>query len=178
MNIKYNAVILDNDNIDTDIIIPKQFLKQTTKDGLGEYVFYEWRYNEDGTKNNHILNKDKFNVLITRDNFGCGSSREHASWALKDYGFKLIIAQSFSDIFYRNWLNNHQLPIKLSKSNINDILENNEIEIVLNLEDKIININGINYPFSLSNKMHKRLLYDIDEVDYTLQFIEKIKEFE
>lgn len=178
---EYKSIILNCDNIDTDIIIPKQFLKQTSKNNLGRYAFYEWRYDANSEKKDSILNhkaNQGYNVLITRKNFGCGSSREHAAWALSDYGFEIIIAASFSDIFYRNWLNNHQLPITLDINDIDLILNYDHHDIKLNLRDKIITINNIDYEIKLSNKMHLRLLEKIDDIDYTLKHQDKIKEYE
>jgi len=114
-----------NDNIDTDQLIPKQYLKSTEKTGFGKYLFDEWRYNEDGSDNlNFNLNKAEYKkgtILITGDNFGCGSSREHAAWALQDYGFHVIVAGGYSGIFYMNWLNNGHLPITLPKEDRDEL---------------------------------------------------------
>ena len=114
--------VIDIDNIDTDMLIPKQFLKTTTRIGLGKYLFYEKRYDKDGnTKDDFVLNQkpyDKAEILVAGKNFGCGSSREHAPWALKDFGIKVIIAESFADIFYNNCFENLILPIVLKKDEI------------------------------------------------------------
>lgn len=178
---QYKTVILAHDNIDTDIIIPTQFLKRTTKDGLGKYAFFEWRYNSDGTKRESILNdidNQGYNVLIARENFACGSSREHAAWALNDFGFEVIIAASFSDIFYRNWLNNHHLPIILDVEAIDKIVAQGYADVAIDLENLKVTINEKSYPIKLSRKMHDRLIHNIDEIDYTLKFIDKIKQFD
>jgi 3-isopropylmalate dehydratase, small subunit len=177
---KYNVMILNYDNIDTDIIIPKQFLKQTTKDGLGQYAFYDWRQDNEESQNKIVITNESrdYNVLITGANFGCGSSREHAAWALHDYGFEVIIASSFSDIFYRNWLNNHQLAIILSKETIRKIISEDVTSFELDLANKTIIINEKTYQFNLSQKMHQKLLEKIDEIDYTFKFIEEIKNYE
>ena len=176
-----NAIVLNYDNIDTDIIIPKQFLKTIDKNNLGQYAFYEWRYDSNGNKKNTILNNNEnknFNVLITKENFGCGSSREHAVWSLIDYGFETIIASSFSDIFYRNWLNNMKLPIVLEKSKIEEII-NSEIEsIKIDLKNKFVKINNTIYYFEISKKMQSRLLENIDEIDYTMNLLKEIEKYE
>ena len=117
--------VIDIDNIDTDMLIPKQFLKTTTRIGLGKYLFYEKRYDKDGNKNDDfVLNQkpyDKAEILVAGKNFGCGSSREHAPWALKDFGIKVIIAESFADIFYNNCFENLILPVVLKKDDIDYI---------------------------------------------------------
>ncbi len=178
---KYQAMILEYDNIDTDIIIPKQFLKITDKNNLGQYAFYEWRYQSDGTKKATILNQNedkKYNILITKNNFGCGSSREHAAWSLVDYGFEVIIASSFSDIFYRNWLNNMKLPIILAKDEIAEIMKMKIEGIEVDIANKKVTINDKIYNFNLSKKMQHRLLENIDEIDYTMKYIDEIERFE
>lgn len=113
---------LDKNNVDTDQIIPKQFLTSVSRDGFAEAMFYDWRYLADGSPNpDFVVNKPEYqgaSILLTRDNFGCGSSREHAPWAIKQYGFNVIIAQSFADIFFNNSVNNGMLLIQLSKTNI------------------------------------------------------------
>lgn len=120
--IKSKATPLDMANIDTDQIIPKQFLKLVQRTGYGKYLFYDWRFDKNGElKPNFVLNDPKYQgreILVTRDNFGSGSSREHAVWALEDYGFKAIIAPSFADIFYSNCFKNGILPIKLNASDV------------------------------------------------------------
>ncbi|MGL4382941.1 MAG: 3-isopropylmalate dehydratase small subunit [Bacilli bacterium] len=177
----YKAIILNQDNIDTDIIIPKQFLKITSTKDLGQYAFYEWRYDALQNPKEHILNEKAnqgYNVLITAHNFGCGSSREHAAWALADYGFDIIIASSYSDIFYRNWLNNHKLPIILKKDELEWINNQDDLVIDLDLENKVITINNRQFNITLSNKMHQRLLKGIDDIDFTLAYLDKITAFE
>ena len=124
------TVPLDRVNIDTDQIIPKQFLKRIERTGYGKYLFYDWRFNQDGSLNiEFILNKDKYknaSILLTGENFGSGSSREHAPWALNDYGFQIIIAPSFADIFYNNCFQNGILPIKLSKEKVKKMIGKSE----------------------------------------------------
>ena len=125
------TVPLDRVNIDTDQIIPKQFLKRIERTGFGQFLFYDWRFNQDGSLNKEfILNEDKYksaSILLTGENFGTGSSREHAPWALNDYGFQIIIAPSFADIFYNNCFQNGILPIKLSKENVKNLIQKSEM---------------------------------------------------
>ncbi|MGM8891933.1 3-isopropylmalate dehydratase small subunit, partial [Psychrobacter sp. 1Y1] len=122
------AVILDSANVDTDQIIPKQFLSKVTRDGFGVHLFHDWRYLDDaGDKPNpdFTLNKPRYkgaSVLVSQENFGCGSSREHAPWALADFGFKVIIAPSFADIFYGNSINNGLLPVKLADAEVKQLM--------------------------------------------------------
>jgi 3-isopropylmalate/(R)-2-methylmalate dehydratase small subunit len=175
------AMILNYDDIDTDIIIPTSFLKVTAKEGLGKYAFYEWRYDSEGNKTNHITNNNEdksYNILIARNNFGCGSSREHAAWALDDYGFEVIIAASFSDIFYRNWLNNFKIPVILSIEDIDEIIQSKDIDITVNLQDKKLTINNKEYNIDLSEKTHKKLLERIDDIDYTMKYNNDIERYE
>ena len=118
-------VPLDRSNVDTDQIIPKQFLKRIERTGFGQFLFFDWRFLNDGTNNpEFVLNRPEYagaSVLLTRRNFGCGSSREHAPWALEDYGFRAIIAPSFADIFYNNCFKNGLLPIQLDEAAVDDL---------------------------------------------------------
>src|ERR671924_103772 len=124
--LKSKATPLDRVNVDTDQIVPKQFLKLVNRTGFGKYLFYDWRFDTDGKpRNDFVLNNPKYSsrqILLTRDNFGSGSSREHAVWAILDYGFKAIIAPSFADIFYNNCLRNGLLPVVLPEPTVDDIL--------------------------------------------------------
>src|SRR5574338_391652 len=134
--IKSIATPLDKVNVDTDQIVPKQFLKLIQKTGFGQYLFYDWRYEKDSTpKKDFVLNNPEFKnskILLARDNFGCGSSREHAVWALLDYGFRVVISTSFADIFYNNCFKNGILPIKVSETALQQLFETTtEIEIDL-----------------------------------------------
>lgn len=177
----YKVMVLNYNDIDTDIIIPTQFLKVTTRQGLGKFAFYEWRYDSDGNKLNHITNQNEdksYNVILTKNNFGCGSSREHAAWALSDYGIDIIIAASFSDIFYRNWLNNFKLPIILDIEEIERLIKSKKIDIGLKLEDKKIVINKKEYDINISDKIQKKLIDKIDDIDYTLQYVDDIDTYE
>ena len=182
---KYEGTIVPimNDNIDTDQLIPKQYLKSIEKTGFGDYVFDEWRYNEDGTDNmNFNLNKPEYKkgtILITRDNFGCGSSREHAAWALQDYGFHVIVAGGYSGIFYMNWLNNGHLPITLSERERLELaaLSGNE-KVIVDLENNKLSANGKEYTFELEETWKQRLLKGLDSIGLTLEYENKIRAFE
>jgi 3-isopropylmalate/(R)-2-methylmalate dehydratase small subunit len=169
---------LDRVNVDTDQIIPKQFLKRIERNGFGKFLFYDWRYLKDGTLNpefelNRPENQDA-SILVTNENFGCGSSREHAPWALQDYGFHVIIAPSFADIFYNNCLKNGLLPIKLEKKDIEYLLEKaNDANYTLkvSLEKQIVEDEYIFCrSFSIDGYWKEMLLKGWDEIDITLQY--------
>ena len=183
--IKFEGTIVPimNDNIDTDQLIPKQYLKSTEKTGFGKYLFDEWRYNEDGSDNlDFNLNKSEYKkgtTLITGDNFGCGSSREHAAWALQDYGFHVIVAGGYSGIFYMNWLNNGHLPITLSKEERLELSKlSGDAVITVDLENNKLSANGKDYFFNLEESWKERLLKGLDSIGLTLQYEDKIKEYE
>ncbi|QJC31093.1 3-isopropylmalate dehydratase small subunit [Enterobacteriaceae endosymbiont of Macroplea mutica] len=188
IQLKYIGVIapLDISNIDTDAIIPKQFLQKNIKHGFGKYLFYYWRYiNKNQINPKFILNQQKFknaNILLTRDNFGCGSSREHALWALIDYGIKVIIASSYADIFYNNAINNKLLLIILSKKDINKLFliikEQPGITCVINIQDKIINIANKYFSFHIDKYVLQFILNDADQIDITMKYYKKINIFE
>ena len=172
-------------NIDTDMIIPKQFLKTIKRSGLGEGLFYEMRYNEKGNLNkNFILNEKPFSdskILITFENFGCGSSREHAPWALKDFGISVILAISFADIFFNNCFKNGILPIKLNKEKIDFIISNlpkyrNILKV--NLVNQVIKIGTTEIKFDIENHRKESLLNGWDDIDLTLKHKEKINSYE
>ena len=182
---KYEGTIVPimYDNIDTDQLIPKQFLKSIKRTGFGDFVFDEWRYNEDRSNNVEFnLNKPEYKagtILITGENFGCGSSREHAAWALQDYGFEVIIAGSYSDIFYMNWLNNGHLPITLPKEDRDELSKlSGDTVITVDLENNKLSANGKDYFFNLEETWKERLLKGLDSIGLTLQHEDKIKEFE
>ncbi len=179
--IKTIATPLDRVNVDTDQIVPKQFLKLIQKSGFGKYLFFNWRYDEnENPKKNFILNDKKYQnskILVTGDNFGCGSSREHAVWALKDYGFLVIIAPSFADIFYSNCFKNGILPIKLEEKIVKK-LQNELGEIEIDLENQILQTDNEQFSFDINSHKKKILLEGLDEISQTLQFEDKILEFE
>jgi len=184
------AAPLDRANIDTDAIIPKQFLKSIKRSGFGPNLFDEWRYLDHGevgmnnTKRplnkDFVLNQPEYQgakILLTRENFGCGSSREHAPWALEDYGFKVIIAPSFADIFYNNCFKNGLLPI-VQDNNVMDELFGFKGEITIDLESQSINANGKKYTFEVDAERKRRLLNGLDDISLTLQYKDEIKSFE
>ena len=189
------AVFLDKANVDTDQIIPKQFLKSIKRTGFGPNLFDAWRYLDKGDLNSDnskrklnpdfILNHDLYkscNILITRENFGCGSSREHAVWALTDYGFTTIIAPSFADIFKNNSYKNGLLLIEVDKEKIDEIFtqitEKKTINIEVDVHNQFIYLEEKQIPFELDDFKKKFLLDGIDEVGFTLQHQNEIEDFE
>ena len=180
---KVKSVItpLDKVNVDTDQIIPKQFLKLIQKFGFGKFLFYNWRYDEkENIKSDFVLNNSKYNnsnILVTGDNFGCGSSREHAVWALLDYGFSVIIAPSFADIFFSNCFKNGLLPISLDQK-IVEKLQQELGTISVDLEKQIIKTPIDEISFEIDPYKKKILLEGLDDISQTLQFEDKISEFE
>jgi 3-isopropylmalate/(R)-2-methylmalate dehydratase small subunit len=185
---------LSRDNVDTDQIIPKQFLKSIKKSGFGPNLFDAWRYEDEGypgqdisersINKDFILNQEKFlgaDVLLSKENFGCGSSREHAVWSLMDYGFKVVIAQSFADIFYNNCFKNGLLPIQLSKEIITklfDIAEQKK-EIEIDLLNQVIVCDGSELClFEIDPFRKECILEGLDEIGLSLKFSEDIKNFE
>ena len=186
---------IDRDNIDTDQIIPTEYLKSIKKFGYEDYLFDGWRYKDQGRlgmkkderKINHefILNNspyDESKVLLTRDNFGCGSSREHAVWALRDFGIEVVIASSFGDIFYNNCFKNGVLPLTLKKTEIEELFSvsmDNPITISVNIKDKVILFKDkLSIDFDLDDNLAERIIYGLDEIDITLKDSELIKKFE
>lgn len=181
---------LDRANIDTDAIIPKQFLKSIKRSGFGPNLFDEWRYldhGEVGMDNSKrpinpdfVLNDPQYKgaqILLTRMNFGCGSSREHAPWALEDFGFRAIIAPSFADIFYNNCFKNGILPIVLS-SEIVDSLFAYQGEIVINLQEQSVKTEDNIYNFEVDAERKRRLINGLDDIGLTLQYEDQIRSFE
>lgn len=177
------TVSLMLDNIDTDQIIPKQYLKRIERTGFGAFLFDEWRFLDDRSPNpNFALNKPErknATILIAGDNFGCGSSREHAPWALSDYGFSVIIAGSFADIFYMNCMKNALLPIVLS----NDVRQklatlNGEEEITVDLEKQEVETPFGNYSFEIEPTWKEKLLKGLDDISVTLQYEKEIIAYE
>jgi 3-isopropylmalate/(R)-2-methylmalate dehydratase small subunit len=193
-SIKGIVASIDRDNIDTDQIIPTEYLKSIKKFGFGEYLFDGWRFHDQGKLGmsidqrdlNHdfILNKETYansSVLLTRDNFGCGSSREHAVWALRDFGIKAVIASSFGDIFYNNCFKNGVLPIVLDKDQIQDLFlqyENSGSDMAINLETKLIDTGDNQISFDVDDNLLERIIYGLDDVDITLKHKDLIKRFE
>jgi len=179
--IKTIVTPLDQVNVDTDQIVPKQFLKLVQKSGFGKYLFYDWRYDSnENQKPDFVLNDKKYQnskILVTGDNFGCGSSREHAVWALQDYGFSVIIAPSFADIFYSNFFKNGILPIKLDEKTVDKLkLESSEIEV--DLENQFLRTSSEKIPFEIDPYKKKILLEGLDDIALTLKYENEIMKFE
>jgi len=185
---KGKAVPLDQANVDTDQIIPKQFLTSVSRKGFGKNLFFDWRYlNADDTapNPNFVLNYPQHqgaSVLLTRENFGCGSSREHAPWALGDYGFKVIVATSFADIFYGNCISNQILPIQLPSEQIEQLFQavssNSETEFYVDLAEQTLIVNGISYQFAISEPHKFTLTSGLDSIGQTLLHENAISQFE
>ena len=187
---------LDRPNVDTDAIIPKQFLKSIKRTGFGPNLFDDWRYldaadllNPDQQRQvnpDFVLNQspyDQASILLSRENFGCGSSREHAVWALTDYGFKTVVASSFADIFYSNSFKNGFLPIRLTEQEVDNIFEsvraNTEMKATVNLESQTIEIgSGETYQFDIEPNLKERLLKGLDDIGLTLQMSDEIRAYE
>jgi len=171
-------------NVDTDMIIPKQFLKTIKRTGLGKSLFYEMRYDENGKKNSEfVLNKPPYDnspILLTGKNFGCGSSREHAPWALLDFGIKCVISPSFADIFYNNCFKNGMLPIVLDEEKINDLAQysNRKENIEINLEEQEIKFGNKKIQFDIESFKKKCLLKGLDDIDLSLEKTDHIKNYE
>ncbi|KMZ41147.1 MULTISPECIES: 3-isopropylmalate dehydratase small subunit [Bacillales] len=178
---------LDRVNVDTDAIIPKQFLKRIERSGFGQYLFYEWRFTVEGAPiDSFILNTPAYKestVLLARNNFGCGSSREHAPWALLDYGFRCVIAPSFADIFYNNCFKNGILPIKLSEEQVDELFNRAEnkpnYQLTIDLQEQVVRDNeGLSYPFEVDSYRRYCLLNGLDDIGITLQYEDKIAAYE
>lgn len=178
---------LDRVNVDTDQIIPKQFLKRIERTGFGEFLFYDWRFLEDGSLNlDFELNQPRFEgatLLLARANFGCGSSREHAPWALQDYGFRSIIAPSFADIFYNNCFKNGLLPVVLPHQEVEELFnragKNNQYNLTVDLERQVVEDNtGYSIRFEIDPFRRECLLKGLDDIGLTLQHEEAISRYE
>tara|TARA_B100001996_G_C18438576_1_gene507464 strand:+ start:42 stop:641 length:600 start_codon:yes stop_codon:yes gene_type:complete len=171
-------------NIDTDMIIPKQFLKTIKRTGLGKNLFFEMRYDDDGKKvKEFILNKEPYtnsNILITGKNFGCGSSREHAPWALLDFGIKCIISSSFADIFYNNCFKNGMLPIVMDEKKIEELVQYSirKENIEINLAEQKIIFGNKRIHFEIDSFKKKCLLNGLDDIAMSLEKVEKISSYE
>jgi 3-isopropylmalate/(R)-2-methylmalate dehydratase small subunit len=180
------VVPLDRDNVDTDQIVPKQFLKLIERKGFGNYLFFNWRFDERGEpRQDFILNQPKYkkaSILVSRANFGCGSSREHAVWALLDYGIKAVIAESFADIFYNNAYKNGLLLITLKPEEVDEIIKKateSTLYLTINLEEqKVWEQNGVEYRFEIQKFIKERLLEGLDDIAITLKHESKIIEYE
>ncbi len=172
---------LDKVNVDTDQIVPKQFLKLVQKSGFGKFLFFNWRYDEqENEKSDFVLNDKKYEnsqILVAGDNFGCGSSREHAVWALLDYGFSVIIAPSFADIFFSNCFKNGILPITLDQKIVEKLLEETG-QVEVDLENQSIATPSEQISFEIDSYQKKILLEGLDDIAITFQYEDKISDFE
>ncbi len=172
---------LDRVNVDTDQIVPKQFLKLVQRTGFGKFLFYNWRFDADGKpKQDFVLNNPKYTdskIFLTQENFGCGSSREHAAWALKDYGFDVIIAPSFADIFYNNCFKNGILAIKLDSKIVQELFKTDAI-LSIDLQNQTITYDKKTINFDIENFRKQTLLQGLDDIASTLEYEDKIKEYE
>lgn len=187
--VRHNGLVapLDRVNVDTDQIIPKQFLKRIERTGFGQFLFYDWRFDENGKPNpDFVLNYPRYqgaSILLTRNNFGSGSSREHAPWALLDYGFRVILAPSFADIFYNNCFKNGILPIILPEETIDELFQrveaNEGYRLTVDLEEqKITDDFGLEISFEIDPYRKSCLLQGLDDIGITLQYEDAIRAYE
>ena len=188
--IKHVGIVapLDAANVDTDAIIPKQFLQKVTRTGFGQHLFNDWRFLDDkGQQPNpdFVLNKAVFkgaSSLLARENFGCGSSREHAPWALTDFGIQVVIAPSFADIFYGNSFNNQLLPIKLSEQQVDEMfnyVKNHEgCQFTVDLEAQTVTAGDKVYTFEIDSFRRHCMMNGLDSIGLTLQHVDQIKDYE
>lgn len=182
------VVPLDAANVDTDAIIPKQFLQKVTRTGFGKHLFHDWRFLDDAGEQPNpgfVMNAPRYqsaSILLARENFGCGSSREHAPWALADYGIKVMIAPSFADIFYGNSINNQMVPVRLSEAEVDELFQfvaaTEGAEITVDLETMTVSANGKQYHFEIDEFRRHCLLNGLDNIGLTLQHEDKIAEYE
>lgn len=180
------CIPLPLENIDTDQIIPARFLSLTTREGFGEYLFRDWRFDKSGNKNiQFVLNDPKYSgrILVTGKNFGCGSSREHAVWAITDYGFRAVVSSFFADIFKNNSLNNGLLPVVVSedflKNLIDKITNNPEIKVTINLKQQLLTVSsGESTTFEINPYKKECMINGHDDIDYLLNIMDVIKAYE
>ena len=180
--LRSKATPLDRVNVDTDQIVPKQFLKLVSRTGFGKYLFYDWRLDINGKpKSDFVLNNPKYSsrqILLTRNNFGSGSSREHAVWAILDYGFKAIIAPSFADIFYNNCLKNGILPVRLPDCEVDYLFSDEDLYIEIDLATQKVIAGSHNMNFEIDSFHKKLLLEGLDSIGLTLQLEDYITKYE
>jgi len=181
------AALMNRNNVDTDQIVPKQFLKKVERTGFGAHLFHDWRFNADGSDDPAFeLNNPAFKgarILVTGDNFGCGSSREHAPWAIADYGFNTIISTSFADIFYNNCFKNSILPLVVDKSKLeslmNEIAANEGVKFIVDLEQqKVSTPAGNDFDFEIEAFRKNNMLRGLDDIGLTLKHEDKISAYE
>jgi len=181
------AALMDRSNVDTDQIVPKQFLKEVQRTGFGKHLFFDWRYLPDGSPNPDFeLNKPAFKgarILVAGDNFGCGSSREHAPWAIDDYGINTIISTSYADIFYNNCFKNGILPIVVTRPQLDQLMDeirhNEGVKFTSDLEKQTITTpGGLRISFEIDGFRKETMLKGLDDIALTLQHVDKIAAFE
>ena len=186
VTVQSKAIPLDIANVDTDQIIPKQFLKRVERSGFGQFLFFDWRFLDDGKDNSEfVLNHSDYqnaSILLARENFGCGSSREHAPWALLDYGIKVIIAPSYADIFYNNCFQNEILPVELDNDTMDRLFQEagdgNSFTVDLEKQTILNQDNGNSISFDIDEARKNKLVKGLDDISWTLQFDKNIKEYE
>ena len=188
--VKHEGIVvpMDRCDVDTDQLVPKQFLKRVERSGFGKFLFYDWRYLNDNYEENpdFELNRPEYRdatILLARRNFGCGSSREHAPWAIADYGFRVILASSYADIFYNNSFKNGYLPVKLSEEAIEDLFQreasHRPYKLSVDLENKVVtDAFGLNLPFEIDDFRRDCLMNGWDDVGLTLRYEDKILAYE
>ncbi len=182
--LKSTAVPLPVENIDTDQIIPARFLKATTREGFGDNLFRDWRYAEGNPVKEFVLNNATYagKILVGGKNFGCGSSREHAAWAIYDYGFRVVISSFFADIFKNNALNNGLLPVVVSDVYLtklfDTLLQNPKTQLVVDLEGQVVEVNGVKESFEINPYKKACMINGHDDIDYLLSLKQEIKEFD
>ena len=183
--LRSSAVPLPDENIDTDQIIPARFLKSTTRDGFGDNLFRDWRYDDQGKMvKDFVLNSPHYSgkILVAGKNFGCGSSREHAAWAIYDYGFRVVISSFFADIFKNNALNNGLLPIVVSdaylKRLFKTVQKNPATEITVDLQKQTVEVNELEEPFDINLYKKTCMINGYDDIDYLLSLNNEIREFD
>ena len=181
--IRSTAVLVPIANIDTDQIIPARFLKTTSREGFGEKLFYDWRFNADGTPSPCVLDGQRGSILVAGENFGCGSSREHAAWAIHDAGYQAVVSSSFADIFKGNALNNSLVPVKVSPeylAALTDALKNNPaLEVVVDLGAQTISVDGVGDEiFPIVGYKKECLMNGYSDIDYLLSDVESILNYE
>ena len=181
------VALLDLPNVDTDQIIPKQFLKRIERTGFGEFLFYDWRFVDGKELNRDFeMNQERYRgaqILVTRANFGCGSSREHAPWALQDYGFRCVIAPSFADIFYNNCFKNGMLPIRLEEAQVEELFQKvrKTPGYTLNVDlqkNRVSSDDGLVFSFEVEEFRRHCLLNGLDDIGLTMQHKDKIRQYE
>jgi 3-isopropylmalate/(R)-2-methylmalate dehydratase small subunit len=181
------VVPFDRSDVDTDQIIPKQFLKRIERTGFGQFLFFDWRFNDDGSPNpRFVLNRPEYagaSVLLARRNFGCGSSREHAPWALEDYGFRVLVAPSFADIFYNNCFKNGMLPIRLDEALVEDLFARTAAHpgyaLTVDLQrGTLTDAYGLSLSFAVDPFRRRCLLEGLDDIGLTLQYRAQIEAYE